>query len=131
MAHLAAESRFAFAVVVKVSAWFGGDFRPLQDVVADQIDHFGASRRHRRRPERPARDRANVLLELRRLSPILGPVPGIVHPRRHFVDVDKLPAGVCEDEELDGKDPTKPGRGTVAGKTSDDIAPGTLNRILT
>ena len=28
------------------------------------------------------------------------------------------------------KHPTKPGRTTVAGKTSDDIASGTLNSIL-
>jgi predicted RNA binding protein YcfA (HicA-like mRNA interferase family) len=28
------------------------------------------------------------------------------------------------------KHPTKPGRVTVAGKPSDDIAPGTLNSIL-
>lgn len=28
------------------------------------------------------------------------------------------------------KHPTKPGRVTVAGKPSDDVAPGTLNSIL-
>ncbi len=28
------------------------------------------------------------------------------------------------------KDPTKPGRVTVAGKLSDDLAPGTFNSIL-
>ena len=28
------------------------------------------------------------------------------------------------------KHPTKPGRVTVAGKSSDDLAPGTLNSIL-
>jgi predicted RNA binding protein YcfA (HicA-like mRNA interferase family) len=28
------------------------------------------------------------------------------------------------------KQPTKPGRVTVAGKPSDDLAPGTLNSIL-
>jgi predicted RNA binding protein YcfA (HicA-like mRNA interferase family) len=28
------------------------------------------------------------------------------------------------------KHPTKPGRVTVAGKASDDLAPGTLNSIL-
>jgi predicted RNA binding protein YcfA (HicA-like mRNA interferase family) len=28
------------------------------------------------------------------------------------------------------KHPTKPGRVTIAGKLSDDIAPGTLNSIL-
>ena len=28
------------------------------------------------------------------------------------------------------KHPSKPGRVTVAGKTSDDLAPGTLNSIL-
>jgi predicted RNA binding protein YcfA (HicA-like mRNA interferase family) len=28
------------------------------------------------------------------------------------------------------KDPTKPGRVTVAGKPSDDLAPGTFNSIL-
>ncbi|HEX9462248.1 MAG TPA: type II toxin-antitoxin system HicA family toxin [Alphaproteobacteria bacterium] len=28
------------------------------------------------------------------------------------------------------KDPDKPGRVTVAGKPSDDLAPGTLNSIL-
>jgi predicted RNA binding protein YcfA (HicA-like mRNA interferase family) len=31
---------------------------------------------------------------------------------------------------LQFKHPTKPGRVTVAGKPSDDLAPGTLNRIL-
>ena len=28
------------------------------------------------------------------------------------------------------KHPTKPGRATVAGKPSDDLAPGTINSIL-
>ncbi|HVF59123.1 MAG TPA: type II toxin-antitoxin system HicA family toxin [Thermoanaerobaculia bacterium] len=28
------------------------------------------------------------------------------------------------------KDPTKPGRVTIAGKPSDDLAPGTYNSIL-
>jgi len=28
------------------------------------------------------------------------------------------------------KHPTKPGRVTIAGKSSDDLAPGTLNSIL-
>jgi predicted RNA binding protein YcfA (HicA-like mRNA interferase family) len=35
-----------------------------------------------------------------------------------------------EDDGWQFKHPVKPGRVTVAGKPSDDVAPGTLNSIL-
>ena len=63
----------------------GEDVAPFLGVLADQIVHFDPAPPGRR-PERPAGDGADMLLELRRLRSVERPMAGIVDARRDLVD---------------------------------------------
>ncbi len=65
-------------------------------VGADQIAHLDARCGETRKAQRQTADRADMILELRRLGALDRPVPAIVHARRHFVE-NRL---VAEREEL-------------------------------
>ena len=47
-----------------------------------------------------------------------------------MIEKDGLDRGATRGSHRQYKHPTKPGRVTIAGKLSDDIARGTLNSIL-
>src|SRR5579863_2985395 len=65
MAHLPARPNVHLSIEVQMLAGFGKDVEPAIRVFADQIAHFDCAEPHCR-AERPADDRSNVLLELRR-----------------------------------------------------------------
>ena len=79
----------------------GENVAPLLRVLADEIVHFDPAA-PRRRPQRPAGDGADVLLELRRLRAVKRPVAGIVDARRDLIDDEALVAvAVACDEHLE------------------------------
>ena len=101
MAHLAVGADFELAVKMQAEVRLGENVAPLLRVLADEIVHFDPAA-PRRRPERPAGDGADVLLELRRLRPVERPVAGIVDARRDLIDDEALAAvAVAGDEHLD------------------------------
>ena len=59
--------------------------RPAIDVVADQVFHGHARTHEPDIAKWQAADRANVVLELRGDRAFNRPMPGVMHPRRHFV----------------------------------------------
>ena len=75
----------ALAVKMQARAGLRGELRPVLRLRADQVrhHHVGVARR---RPERPAGDRADVVLELRDGAGVLRPMAGIVDARRDLVD---------------------------------------------
>ena len=73
MAHLSIWPHRLFAVKMDASA---RDVQPLTaggDLIANEIDHLGASVAQRH-CQRPTRDRADMLLELRYRAPVERPV---------------------------------------------------------
>src|SRR6266404_5911431 len=78
VAHLAAVAYRRFAVEVDERARHREPLRIVRDLGADQIDHLDPSAAHGL-AERPAGDRADMLLELRHGGAVDGPVAGIVH----------------------------------------------------
>src|SRR6185437_4048097 len=96
VAHLAPWPHQAFAIEVQARL-LRRERQPLPGFLADNVLH------HRIRmalgiPQRPARHRSDMLLELAHHTGFDGPVPRIVHPRRDLVDSNL--AGFS-DEELD------------------------------
>src|SRR5271169_3908770 len=105
MAHLAPRPRLQLAVEMQAEVGLGEDVAPFLRVLADQVVHFYPAAAHRR-AQRPARDRANMLLELRGLSALDRPMPGIVHARRDLVDDEALGAPwPARHEQFDADDP--------------------------
>src|SRR5580700_673454 len=83
--HLAARTDRGLAVEVQGGS---GDFKPaakVLDLAADEVGHFHTAVADWL-GERPASHRPDMLLELRYRSTVQGPMAGIVHPRRNFVD---------------------------------------------
>src|SRR5581483_10453578 len=85
MAHLAAGPRRSLAVDVNGCAGNRQPFGIARNLVPDQVGH-GDLAMPDRLAERPAGNRADVLLELRDRGAVQRPVPGIMHPRRNLVD---------------------------------------------
>src|SRR5271165_4130586 len=101
MAHLAVGADFELAVEMEAEVRLGQDIAPFLGVLADQIVHLGPAAPGRG-AERPPRDGADVLLELRGLRALDRPVAGIMHPGRDLVDDEPLmTVPVADDEHLD------------------------------
>src|SRR3984885_3783214 len=91
MAHLAPRSDLDFAVEMQSEIRLSEDVAPVLSVLTDQIVHFDPAT-PRCRAERPAGDRADVLLELRGLRALERPMAGIVDAGRDLVDHERLVA---------------------------------------
>ena len=63
MPHLAAQPRLALAVEVEARAGLGGEFLPIPGPCAQEIGHHDVGLANSR-AERPAGDRADMVLEL-------------------------------------------------------------------
>src|SRR6516165_4153118 len=104
MAHLAAWADFQLAVEMEVKVGLSEDVAPVLSILPDQVVHFDPAAT-RWRSQRPAGDGANMLLELRGLRALEGPVAGIVDARGDLVDDERFVAvAVAGDEHLDRKD---------------------------
>ena len=98
MAHFAARAHRRLAVKMCTAAPGIVSQRPvILDLAADQVGHLDPAVADGL-GQRPAGDRADVLLELRHRRAVERPVSGIVHPRRDLVD--QKPA-VAQHEHLD------------------------------
>ena len=75
----------------------------MRRVIADQVEHFRTGAQQGGRAKRPAGNGPDMLLELGRDGAIHGPVAGIVHARRDFVDDQRVAALACAHEELDAE----------------------------
>src|SRR3984957_20333716 len=96
MTHLAPGADGRLAVKMHGSAGNTEPFSITFDLMADQIDHFHAAMADGL-CERPAGDRADVLLELRHRGSVERPMAGIMYPRRDLVDED---VAVAQHEHL-------------------------------
>ena len=87
----------------QMRARLGQDAPPVIGLVADQVLH-GDAAAPRRRAEREAADGTDMLVELRGLRALAGPVPGIMDARGDLVDDDLLAVLALNQEEFDGED---------------------------
>src|ERR1700733_11080501 len=98
MPHLAARSDLELAVKMQSEIRLGKDVAPVLSVLADQIVHFDPAAA-RRPAERPAGNGADMLLELRGLRALEGPMARIVDARRDRVDHERFMAVVIAGDE--------------------------------
>src|SRR5271166_440554 len=104
MAHFAVRPDFELAIEMEAEVGLRKNVAPFLGVLADEIVHLDPAA-PRRRPERPAGDRADVLLELRGLRAVERPVAGIVDARGDLIDHESLATlPVARHEQLDRQD---------------------------
>lgn len=103
MAHLAAGASFGFAVEVHMRAGFGDEGKPIMCLIADEVLHRHLPAGPGCRAQRPARNGAYMLLELRTFGALDRPMPGIVHARGNLVDDEPLALLIPQQEEFDRK----------------------------
>src|SRR6266852_5518970 len=102
MAHLPVRPHRLLAVKMDAGAGHVQPLAVLGDLVADEIDHLGASVAERR-CQWPTRDRPDMLLELRYRAPVERPVARVVYARRDLVHHYGMSGAIANDEHLDRK----------------------------
>src|SRR5688572_15435862 len=102
MPHLAALPRLALAIEVQAEIAISSERGPGVGIMADEIAHLSITVT-RRRPERPAGNGTDMVLELRDGARVHGPMAGVVHAWRDLVDEQRVGRFVAEVEHLDAE----------------------------
>ena len=106
VSHFAPWPSLRLAVEVDAHARLAQNSLEVENLLADQDFHFDFSPMTPSRAERPADDGSDVLFELGRHRSIQSPMPGIMDPRRDFIDAKLLRpvARRLNHENFDGDD---------------------------